>query len=42
MSPMMIGNGYTKHHAQLTLQLFRESQKLHDYFMVKYAGGKAR
>jgi L-erythro-3,5-diaminohexanoate dehydrogenase len=39
---MMIGNGYTKHHAQLTLQLFRESQKLHDYFMVKYAGGKAR
>lgn len=39
---MMIGNGYTKHHAELTLQLFRENKKLHDYFMDKYAGGRTR
>jgi L-erythro-3,5-diaminohexanoate dehydrogenase len=33
---MMIGNGYTKNHAELTLNILRENKKLHDYFMKKY------
>jgi len=33
---MMIGNGYTKNHAELTLNIFRENKQLHDYFMKKY------
>ncbi len=33
---MLIGNGYTKGHAQLTLDLFRESKELYDIFMRRY------
>lgn len=35
---MIIGNGYTKGHAELTLNLFRESQKLYDIFLRRYGG----
>ncbi|MDO9628988.1 MAG: L-erythro-3,5-diaminohexanoate dehydrogenase [Acholeplasmataceae bacterium] len=34
---MMIGNGYTKGHAEITLSILRESQKLYDLFMKRYA-----
>lgn len=34
---MMIGNGYTKHHAEITLDLFRKNKKLYELFMKKYA-----
>lgn len=34
---MMIGNGYTKDHAEITLTIFRESKALYDYFIKKYA-----
>ena len=34
---MMIGNGYTKGHAELTLQIFRESEKLREVFSELYA-----
>lgn len=34
---MMIGNGYTKNHADITLEIFRENKALYDYFMKKYA-----
>lgn len=34
---MIIGNGYTKGHAEITLQLFRESEKLRDIFTELYA-----
>lgn len=34
---MMIGNGYTKGHALVTLDILRENRKLHDYFMKRYA-----
>ncbi len=34
---MMIGNGYTKGHAEVTLNILRESQKLYDLFMKRYA-----
>lgn len=34
---MMIGNGYTKGHAELTLQLFRENKKLQQLFTELYA-----
>ena len=34
---MMIGNGYTKDHAEITLNLFRENKQLYDLFMKKYA-----
>jgi L-erythro-3,5-diaminohexanoate dehydrogenase len=34
---MMIGNGYTKHHAEFTLDLFRKNKKLYELFMKKYA-----
>lgn len=33
---MMIGNGYTKDHAKITLDILRESKVLHDYFMKRY------
>ena len=33
---MLIGNGYTKNHAELTLDLFRESKELYDIFMERY------
>jgi L-erythro-3,5-diaminohexanoate dehydrogenase len=34
---MMIGNGYTKGHAEITLDILRESQELYDLFMKRYA-----
>lgn len=34
---MMIGNGYSKDHADITLQIFRESPLMKDIFMKKYA-----
>jgi L-erythro-3,5-diaminohexanoate dehydrogenase len=34
---MIVGNGYTKGHAELTLQLFRESEKLRNLFTELYA-----
>jgi L-erythro-3,5-diaminohexanoate dehydrogenase len=34
---MIIGNGYTKNHANLTLNIMRESQLLHDLFIERYA-----
>ncbi|MBN2268599.1 MAG: L-erythro-3,5-diaminohexanoate dehydrogenase [Acholeplasmataceae bacterium] len=33
---MMIGNGYTKDHAKITLNILRENKMLHDYFMKRY------
>ncbi|MCJ7651935.1 MAG: L-erythro-3,5-diaminohexanoate dehydrogenase [Candidatus Lokiarchaeota archaeon] len=33
---MIIGNGYTKNHAQITLELLRESKKLREIFNEKY------
>jgi L-erythro-3,5-diaminohexanoate dehydrogenase len=33
---MIIGNGYTKNHAQITLDLLRESKKLREIFNEKY------
>ncbi|MFX1556470.1 MAG: L-erythro-3,5-diaminohexanoate dehydrogenase [Promethearchaeota archaeon] len=33
---MIIGNGYTKNHAQITLDLLRESEKLRKIFEQKY------
>jgi L-erythro-3,5-diaminohexanoate dehydrogenase len=34
---MIIGNGYTKNHAKITLDLLRESKKLREIFNEKYA-----
>ena len=34
---MIVGNGYTKGHAEITLQLLRESKELHDIFTELYA-----
>ncbi|MBU1143389.1 MAG: zinc-binding dehydrogenase [Firmicutes bacterium] len=34
---MMIGNGYTKGHAEVTLNILRENKKLYDLFMKRYA-----
>jgi L-erythro-3,5-diaminohexanoate dehydrogenase len=34
---MIIGNGYTKSHAETTLNIMRESKVLHDLFMKRYA-----
>lgn len=34
---MMIGNGYTKEHAEITLEIFRKSNVLKELFMKKYA-----
>jgi len=33
---MIIGNGYTKGHAEFTLNLFRESKELYEIFMNRY------
>ena len=33
---MIVGNGYTKGHAETTLEELRENQKLKDYFQAKY------
>jgi L-erythro-3,5-diaminohexanoate dehydrogenase len=33
---MIIGNGYTKNHAQVTLDLLRESKELRKIFEEKY------
>ena len=35
---MMIGNGYTKDHAKITLNLLRDNVKLRDFFMKRYVG----
>ena len=35
---MIIGNGYTKNHAEYTISLMRENKELHDLFMNRYAG----
>jgi len=37
---MILGNGYTKNHAQITLDLLRESKKLREIFNEKYASEK--
>jgi L-erythro-3,5-diaminohexanoate dehydrogenase len=34
---MMIGNGYSKNHADITLAIFRESPMMKEIFMKKYA-----
>ena len=34
---MVIGNGYTKGHAEITLQILRESEKLRELFTEMYA-----
>jgi len=34
---MIVGNGYTKGHAEITLQLLRESEKLRNIFTELYA-----
>ena len=34
---MIIGNGYTKNHAQITLDIIRESKPLYDLFYQRYA-----
>jgi len=33
---MIIGNGYTRHHAEVTLQELRESKALRDIFEQSY------
>jgi L-erythro-3,5-diaminohexanoate dehydrogenase len=33
---MIIGNGYTKNHANITLDVLRESEKLRKLFEAKY------
>ena len=33
---MMIGNGYTKGHAEVTLNILRESQTIRDLFILRY------
>jgi L-erythro-3,5-diaminohexanoate dehydrogenase len=33
---MIIGNGYTKDHAEITLNVMRESKVLHDLFLKRY------
>ena len=33
---MIIGNGYTKNHAQITLDVLRENKKIRDLFDQKY------
>ena len=33
---MIIGNGYTKNHAKITLDVLRESEKLRKLFDEKY------
>jgi len=37
---MIIGNGYTKDHAEFTLNLLRESQTLYDIFKERYGSDK--
>lgn len=34
---MIIGNGYTKNHANITLEILRGNQQLFDLFMTRYA-----
>ena len=33
---MIVGNGYTKGHAEITLSELRENEKLRSYFQAKY------
>jgi len=35
---MIVGNGYTKNHAEISLQIMRESQPLRDLYAKLYAG----
>ncbi len=35
---MIIGNGYTRNHAEIALQIMKESDKLKDFFIKKYVG----
>jgi L-erythro-3,5-diaminohexanoate dehydrogenase len=37
---MIIGNGYTKDHAEFTLNLLRESKELYEIFQERYGSGK--
>ena len=37
---MIVGNGYTPGHAELTLDLMRTHRTLYDLFMKRYGGGK--
>jgi L-erythro-3,5-diaminohexanoate dehydrogenase len=39
---MIIGNGYTKHHAEIALNCVRESQILMDLFQEVYASGSGK
>jgi L-erythro-3,5-diaminohexanoate dehydrogenase len=39
---MIVGNGYTKGHADTALQTLRANPKVHDYFHAKYAPSNAR
>jgi L-erythro-3,5-diaminohexanoate dehydrogenase len=34
---MVMGNGYTKGHAEITLQILRDSKELRDLFTEMYA-----
>ena len=34
---MIVGNGYTKGHAEITLQILRESEKIRKVFTELYA-----
>jgi L-erythro-3,5-diaminohexanoate dehydrogenase len=38
---MIVGNGYTKGHADTALQTLRANPKVHDYFNAKYAPSNA-
>jgi L-erythro-3,5-diaminohexanoate dehydrogenase len=33
---MIIGNGYTKNHANITLDILRESKEMYDLFTKRY------
>jgi len=37
---MIIGNGYTKDHAEFTLNLLRESKELYEIFKERYGSDK--
>jgi L-erythro-3,5-diaminohexanoate dehydrogenase len=34
---MIIGNGYTKNHANITLDILKQNKQLFDLFMLRYA-----
>jgi len=35
-SLMIIGNGYTKNHAEITLNILRESKEMYELFQTRY------